>query len=121
MAALLVSLTLIAPSVARVVCDVGCVHAGRHVTLAVSDEGCHQHQPPSRPNLAVTSTNDVCHADNAAIVSSVATERQALKAALLVVRLQHALVADHSIPSVSDWSSSLSPPDIVSITTQLRI
>ena len=121
MAALLVSLALIAPSVARLVCDVGCVHADPHVTLAASDEGCHQERPSSRPNLAVTSTDDGCHADNDAVASAVATERQAVKEALLVVRLQHALIANRTTRPLNHWNSSLSPPAIVLITTQLRI
>lgn len=122
MAALLVSLTLIAPSVARLVCDVGCVPADPHVTLAAaSDADCHQERPSSGPNLGVTSTDDGCHADNYAVASSVATERQAVTKALLVVRLEHALITNRTTRPLYHWRSSLSPPDLVLITTPLRI
>ena len=121
MTALVAVLTLLAPSVARVVCDVGCVQGAHAVAAAETDESCHQPSASRHHHVILEGSDQVCHGSNQAVTSSPATERQARHVALVAERApQFGIVSPHG-RLLADQKSSLSARNVPLITTQLRI
>jgi hypothetical protein len=116
--AVLLIVSVLAPAVASALCSFTCSHG--HSTSAQADASCHGHGTNDTRSLKSTD-NSWCHDtrdDDGAIVVGPAPPPMP---SLLAVPRTPALILDDQPPSATISEGSPSPPDILLISTQLRI
>ena len=119
-AAILLIVTLTGPSIATAVCELSCLRGAHHETTspASSTTECHDHGS-STPRQSLTAAGGPCHeaAGEVTAVIEAATQLGADPA----VRERQVVEPGRSGAIVSALASQFRPPDILRITTQLRI
>ena len=119
-AAILLIVTLIGPSIATAVCELSCLRGAHHeaTSPASSSAECHDHGSGT-PRQSLTAAGAPCHeaAGEVTAVIEAATQLGADPA----VRARQGVEPRTSGAMASALASRFSPPDILRITTQLRI
>lgn len=119
--ALLLVMTLVGPSIATAVCELACVHHAHHAATNPSPSrsmDCHGHDSDAE-RRSVDSAGWPCHdaAGDVAVLVEAARQQIADRDA----RELPALLSATSGGDVSTHAGRFRPPDVLLITTQLRI
>jgi hypothetical protein len=112
--------TLLMPFVLSVVCDARCVHHEHHGTQAAAKPSCHEERPSTQGAGLTDGTSTLCH-EQTSTVASTAADVRLPNAAPVIIQLPSALAPSRAQVAVQAPRTSLSPPDIVTHTTPLRI
>jgi hypothetical protein len=112
--------TLLMPFVLSVVCDARCVHHEHRGIQAAAEPSCHEERPSSQGAGLTDGTSTLCH-EQAPTVASTAADVRLPNAAPVIIQLPPALAPSRPQVDVQAPHKSLSPPEIVTHTTPLRI
>ena len=119
-AAILLIVTLTGPSIATAVCELSCLRGGHHETTspASSTTECHDHGSGT-PLQSLTAAGAPCHeaAGDVTAVIEAATQLGADPA----VRERQGVESGTTGATSPALASRFRPPDILRITTQLRV
>ena len=118
--AVLLVLSLVSPAVVTVVCELGCLQAHHHNTDAPSAAQCHGHQASPAPVVAVSAADwALCH-DSAPVLSAIVKVSSQFASMALVIG---AWSSEFRVSPARSLRSGpgFSPPNLLLITTQLRI
>jgi hypothetical protein len=119
-AAAVLLVTLLGPSILSAVCDVTCLHHEHHGAKAAAEQSCHEERPSDHRPALTGRTGSFCH-EQATTVTSTSADVRVLNAALVGIQSALALAVPRPQVPVLPARTSLSPPEIVSQTTPLRI
>jgi hypothetical protein len=112
--------TLLTPFVLSVVCDARCMHHEHDGAVAAAEQSCHEESPASQGAGLTDGTSTLCHEQAPSVASTAADVRQP-NAVPMVIQLPSALGPARAQVAVQTPHPSLSPPEIGTHTTPLRI
>jgi hypothetical protein len=120
-AALLLALSLVSPAVLTALCEIACLRAQHHQEGAATQAECHGHHGAAAPMVAISAAADVqCH-DDAAAPAAVIAGGHSLSFTPAVVSLPQEPAIDVRAPFSLPGGMWFRPPNLLLITTQLRI
>ena len=120
-AALVLVVSLASPAAISAVCELFCLQALHHAAAAAAAAGCHTGHSDAPGTSAVAGAHGTrCHDDSEA-PTAIVKGTASLAFVPAVISLAPTLFDDAPVAHVATHSHRARPPDVLLITTQLRI
>jgi hypothetical protein len=120
-AALILVLTLASPAAISAVCELWCLQALHHAAAAADASGCHDGHSAAPGTFAVAGADGArCH-DGSEGPTAIVKATAGVAFVPTVVASTPALFGDAPVAHLAPQSNRARPPDVLLVTTQLRI